>query len=84
MAIQEQSTSYSYVKKNISVVNVNILILHSDSCENDMQEVGFWLMKYSCQNKVGKSFCEFGKFGGCSPLQHSHKLILWASIIGDK
>jgi len=42
-------------------VNINILVLHTDSCENNMQEVGFWLTKYLCENKVGESFCEFGK-----------------------
>ena len=61
-------------------MNINILVLQTDSCENNMQEVGFWLTKYLYQNKVGKSFCEFGKFDGCSPLQHSPILILWAYV----
>jgi len=41
-------------------------------------------MKYLCQNKMGKSFCEFGKFDGCSPLQHSPNLVLWAYVIDVK
>jgi hypothetical protein len=72
------------LKKNPSVVNINILVSHTDSCENNMQEVWVFGMKYLFQNKMGKSFCEFGKSDGCSLLQHCPNLILWAYVTGVK